>query len=141
MTSGSLPARTDPMIAVGATIRSCSTYRGPMDIVSYTAIRNNLAKALDQVNDDCVPIIITRQKGRPAVLMSLEEFRSWEETLYLIRSPKNAARLNRAIADIEAGRVKRHPLLPVKSSGPTKPGRTISGGKKMTGKSSRASTR
>ena len=112
-----------------------------MDIVSYTAIRNNLAKALDQVNDDCVPIIITRQKGRPAVLMSLEEFRSWEETLYLIRSPKNAARLNRAIADIEAGRVKRHPLLPVKSSGPTKPGRTISGGKKMTGKSSRASTR
>jgi antitoxin YefM len=112
-----------------------------MDIVSYTEIRNNLAKALDQVNNDRAPIIITRQKGKPAVLISLEEYRSWEETLYLMRSPKNAARLHRAIADIEAGRVKRHPLLAAKSSGPTKPGRTISGGKKTTRRSSRASTR
>ena len=31
---------------------------------SYTAIRNSLAKAMDQVNEGHAPIIITRQKGR-----------------------------------------------------------------------------
>ena len=39
-----------------------------METLSYTAIRNRLARALDQVNDDRTAIVIARQKGRPAVL-------------------------------------------------------------------------
>lgn len=81
-----------------------------METLSYTAIRNSLARALDQVNDDRTAIIVTRQKGRPAVLMSLEEYRSWEEMLHLMRSPANAARLDGAIAQLAAGRGKRLPL-------------------------------
>jgi antitoxin YefM len=79
-----------------------------MDILSYSALRNNLASTLDKVNEDHVSILITRQNGKPAVLMSLEDFKSYEETAYLMASPKNAARLSQAIAEVEAGKTKEH---------------------------------
>ncbi len=112
-----------------------------MEPRTYTAIRNHLAEALDRVNDDRVTILITRQKGRPAVLMSLEEYRSWEETLHLMRSPANAARLSRAIGQLEAGKGRRLPLLRANPSGPIRRARTNSGGRRKTRNSSRASTR
>lgn len=74
-----------------------------MDALSYSAFRSNLAATLDRVNDDHKPVMITRQNGRPAVVMSLEDFQAYEETAYLMASPKNAERLNLAIAEIEAG--------------------------------------
>lgn len=64
-----------------------------MDAISYTAARNNLAKTIDKVNEDHVPVIITRQKGKSAVLISLEDFNAYEETAHLMRNPKNAERL------------------------------------------------
>jgi antitoxin YefM len=71
--------------------------------MSYSAFRTQLAKTLDKVNDDHVPVLITRQNGKPAVVISLEDFHAYEETAYLMASPKNAERLNEAIAEIEAG--------------------------------------
>jgi len=64
-----------------------------------------------------------------------------EETLRLMRSPVNAERLNRAIAQFEAGEGKRLPLLRAHQSGPTRRGKTTSGGRKKTHRYSRASTR
>jgi len=74
-----------------------------MDAMSYTAFRNNLASVLDKVNDDHKPVLITRQNGKPAVVISLEDFQAYEETAYLMASPKNAARLNDAINQVAAG--------------------------------------
>lgn len=82
-----------------------------MDVLSYSSLRNNLASTLDKVNEDHVSILITRQNGKPAVIMSLEDFKSYEETAYLMSSPKNAARLNEAIAEINAGKSKKHGLM------------------------------
>ena len=82
-----------------------------MKTFSYTAIRNNLAKAIDQVNEDHAPIIITRQKGASADLISLEDFESWQETAYLLRSPAMARRLRRAVAQIERGKAKPRRLM------------------------------
>ena len=76
---------------------------GDMESVNYTTFRKDLAKTIDRVNDDHCPILITRQKGRPAVLLSLDDYKSYEETAYLMRSPRNAERLNAAIAELEAG--------------------------------------
>ena len=75
-----------------------------MESINYTTFRKNLAKTIDRVNDDHCPILITRQNGRAAVLLSLDDFKSYEETAYLMQSPKNAARLNAAVAELEAGR-------------------------------------
>jgi len=72
-----------------------------MEPIPYTRLRNELAKLLDKVNEDRVPILITRRRGKPAVLMSAEEYSSISETLHLLSSPANAARLREAHEEIE----------------------------------------
>ncbi|WP_026349360.1 type II toxin-antitoxin system Phd/YefM family antitoxin [Arsukibacterium perlucidum] len=82
-----------------------------MDTMSYSAFRAQLATTLDKVNDDHKPVLITRQNGKPAVLISLEDFQAYEETAYLMASPKNAARLNQAIAEVESGKLLEKELI------------------------------
>ena len=80
-----------------------------MKSMTYSALRNQLATALDTVNEDHEPIIITRQSGKSAVILSLEDFKSYEETAYLMTSAKNANRINEAIIELEnkKGRSKK----------------------------------
>ncbi len=82
-----------------------------MDAITYSAFRSDLAKTLDKVNEDHKPMLVTRQNGKPAVVMSLEDFKSYEETAYLMASPENAARLHEAITQVEAGRSQKHDLI------------------------------
>lgn len=82
-----------------------------MELISYSNFRKNLAEMMDKVNDDCNPIIITRQKGEAAVLISLKDFNAYQETNYLLSSPKNAERLRESIAETKKGNVFTHDLL------------------------------
>ena len=82
-----------------------------MNTMSYSAFRKELAKTLDSVNDDHLPVMITRQNGKPAVVMSVEDFRSYQETAYLMASPKNAERLNEAVREIEEGKAVEYELI------------------------------
>jgi antitoxin YefM len=75
-----------------------------MNAISITELRKTLAAAVDRVTQDHDYTIITREGGKPAaVLMSLEDFASWQETDYLLRSPANRAALMESIAELEAG--------------------------------------
>ena len=56
---------------------------------------------MNQVCDDRVPIIITRQSERPVVMMSLEDYSAIEETMYLLKSPANAQRLYKALEKLK----------------------------------------
>jgi len=79
-------------------------YNLGMRSTSYSDLRKNLAATLDAVSADHEPVVITRGSGKPsAVLMSLEDYASFEETRYLLRSPANAARLAAAIEALESG--------------------------------------
>ena len=69
-----------------------------MDTMTYSYTRQNFANVMDRVNDDRAPLLITRQQGKPVVMMSLDDFNALEETAYLLRSPKNAQRLLQSIA-------------------------------------------
>ena len=92
-----------------------------MRTMTYTAVRNGLAQALDSVARDHAPILITRQKGAPGLLMSMEDFSSWQETEYLLRSPANAAHLAQAMRDLAAGRgIRFNPLKRTSSGRPTR---------------------
>ena len=82
-----------------------------MNTISYSSLRNNLAGVLDQVNNDHQAVIITRQNKTPAVIISLDDFKSYEETAYLMASPKNAKRLADSINEIESGNTKIHNLI------------------------------
>jgi antitoxin YefM len=75
-----------------------------MRVTSYSELRRNLAAALDRVAKDREPLIITRDRGKPtAILMSLEDFASYEETRHLLASPANAVRLLDAVAELDGG--------------------------------------
>ena len=72
-----------------------------MEAATYTQVRKNFASIMNRVCDDHDPIIITRQNARPVVMVSLEDYNAIEETLYLLKSPANAARLSKALQDLE----------------------------------------
>lgn len=74
-----------------------------MQTLTYSAARAALAETMDRVIDDHAPVVITRSGQKAVVMMSLEDYRSIEETAYLLRSPANAARLGAAIAQLDAG--------------------------------------
>ena len=72
--------------------------------VNFTDLRNRLAHWYDRANDDHTPILVTRQGHDPVVLMAQSDYDSLMETLYLKSSPRNAARLDEAIAELNAGK-------------------------------------
>ena len=82
-----------------------------MKAISYSEARENLKSVIDRVVADRAPIAITRQRGEGAVLVSASDWASIEETLYLMRSPSNAARLLEAVRGLEAGEGEEHELI------------------------------
>jgi antitoxin YefM len=82
-----------------------------MKAISYSEARENLKSVIDQCVADHMPIAITRQRGEGAVLVSESDWASIEETLYLLRSPANAARLLTSIERLNAGEREEHDLI------------------------------
>ena len=76
-----------------------------MEKITYSKCRNNLASIIKSVNDNHTTILITRERGDDAVLMSLDTFNSYEETMYLMSSEKNAKKLSKAINDINNNKI------------------------------------
>ncbi|HEU5418145.1 MAG TPA: type II toxin-antitoxin system Phd/YefM family antitoxin [Streptosporangiaceae bacterium] len=70
--------------------------------ISASDARAHLFPLIQQVNDDHLPVRITSKAG-DAVLMSAEDFDSWQETIYLLRPPANARRLMEAVARDKSG--------------------------------------
>jgi len=75
----------------------------PMGHVSYTDLRNNLARYMDEVCDNREILHVTRQNARSVVMVSADEFEGIMETLHLLRSPANAERLMRSIGEAAKG--------------------------------------
>jgi len=82
-----------------------------MDAMTYTQVRQNFAAVMNDVCDDHAPVIITRQRSEPVVLMSLADYNSIQETLYLMKSPANYARLMESIENVKNGKVVKHELI------------------------------
>ena len=74
-----------------------------MTTISYTHTRNNLAKVLEQAEENHEPIVVTRSGKKPSVIMSMEEFESLKETLHLLSSPNNALRMQKSLEDYNSG--------------------------------------
>ena len=75
-----------------------------MPHVTYTDLRQNLARHLDAAVSSRAPILVTRQGGKGnVVILSEEEFEGWQETVHLLSNPANAQRLLRSIQSADAG--------------------------------------
>ena len=82
-----------------------------MIAVSFSQARANLKALMDRAVADRAPIAITRHRGEGVVIISQSEWESIEETLYLLRSPKNAEMLLQSISELDAGKGEEHELV------------------------------
>lgn len=82
-----------------------------MNIVTYSQARRRLKAVLDAVVADADATIITRRDAENAVVMSFDHYNSLMETVHLLRSPANAAHLERSIAQYKAGKAEQHDPL------------------------------
>jgi antitoxin YefM len=65
--------------------------------VTYNQARASLAALCDAVTQDHETVVIRRPGAEDVALVSAAELRSMEETAHLLRSPRNAKRLLRAL--------------------------------------------
>jgi antitoxin YefM len=83
--------------------------------VTYTELRANLAGFMDEVCDSRAPLLVTRQNARSVVMVSEEDYEGLMETVHLLRSPANAARLLRSIEQANSGVLTQHELIEPKA--------------------------
>jgi len=82
-----------------------------MNVITFSNARARLKTVMDKVCKDHNPTLVTRLNGEHVVMMSLADFNSMEETMYLLSSPKNANRLMESIAQLKAGQVQSRELI------------------------------
>jgi antitoxin YefM len=82
-----------------------------MQAITLKDAKRNLLRLVEQVLADAEPRIVVTDKGEQVVVMPLDEFNSWKETLYLLASPANAAHLRRSIAEADSGRSEKRELI------------------------------
>lgn len=82
-----------------------------MRVISFSEARKHLKSVLDTVNDDATATIVTRRDADDAVVMSLDYYNSLMETVYLLKSPANAAHLAESITQYKAGKTVAHDLI------------------------------
>jgi len=81
-----------------------------MYAITYTQARNQLTATMDKTIADHEPVIITRQSGQAVVMMSLDDFHSWEETAYLLSSPANARAIMKSLDEAKNGKLRTKTL-------------------------------
>ena len=78
----------------------------PMQTISYTDARNQLAGLMDAASRNREPIIITRNGSGKVVLLAIEEYEAMETTLHLFSTRANATQIQQSLADYEAGKIQ-----------------------------------
>ena len=73
---------------------------------TYTQARAQLARLCNAATKDNEVVIITRRGADDVALVSAVELRSLRETAHLLRSPRNAERLLKALTRARARKVK-----------------------------------
>lgn len=75
-------------------------------ITSPTEARNDFFKLLETIVESRQVYIVNRRDGENVALIAESDLTSLVETVYLLRSPKNASRLMEAIEESKTGKIK-----------------------------------
>ena len=82
-----------------------------METTTLTAFRKHMKMFFDNIIKLGKPLFISRPDGDDIVVMSKSEYNSMQETFHLLRSPKNAERLFKAIEEDRRGGGKSQKLI------------------------------
>jgi antitoxin YefM len=82
-----------------------------MNVLTFSEARASLKTVMDNVCKDHTPTIVSRVSGEHVVMMSLADFNSMTETMYLLSSPANANHLMESIAQLRAGQAQPRELI------------------------------
>ncbi len=83
-----------------------------METLNYSTFRSQLASSMDKVINNHKPLIVTRGAEKESVIvMSLDDFKSYEETAYLMSSINNSNRLNASISELKKGDISIRELI------------------------------
>jgi antitoxin YefM len=82
-----------------------------MEAMTSNQAKQQLDELIDRVILDAEPTILCNEQGKQAVLMSLDEFNSWQETLYLLSNPANAEHLRKSIEQANSGKKSVRELI------------------------------
>jgi len=82
-----------------------------MQAITLNQAQADLPGVINRVVDDAEPVIICTDRGQQVVCLPLDEFNAWQETLYLLSSPANAAHLRGSIAEAQAGMLAEQKLV------------------------------
>jgi prevent-host-death family protein len=74
-------------------------------IVPLSEARATLSELLDLVEREQEHLVITRNGKPVAILMSMREWESWEETMEVMSDPEAMEALRRSEEDVKAGRL------------------------------------
>ena len=72
-----------------------------METTTYSSFRAGLKRKLDKITDDHDILIVNRKGNKDVVVMSLKDYNSMEETLYLLSSKNNAQKLRLGIEQLK----------------------------------------
>ncbi len=82
-----------------------------MNAITVSQAKENLEQLIAHVIGDAEPMIVVTDAGERIVLLPLDEYNLWRETLYLLSSPANAAHLWQSVAEAQAGTVVERELM------------------------------
>jgi antitoxin YefM len=82
-----------------------------MTAMTLKDAKENLEQLINQVIDNNEPAILCSDSGQQVVVLPLDEFNSWKETIYLLSNPANAAHLRNSIQEAVAGRIQEKELI------------------------------
>jgi len=73
---------------------------------TYTSLRENLASMMDRVVNDREVVMVSRKGDKKIAMIPADELSGLLETAHLLRSPKNAERLLKALEYATKGKGK-----------------------------------
>lgn len=82
-----------------------------MEVTTLSDFRQNMKAYFDEIFTTHKPLFIKRPKGDDMVVLSKSDYDSLQETFYLMKSPKNAERILKAVESDKAGRGEAKELL------------------------------
>jgi antitoxin YefM len=82
-----------------------------METISVNQAKTNFQEVVQRVLDDVTPTIVMTESGESIVMLTLDEYNAWQETLYLLSTPANAEHLRRSIAEDQAGYAAEQNLI------------------------------